>query len=191
MIVGLDIDGVVADFISPFLRVAEKRVGNGPIPADTITDLSFKQHPFLSERIVSECMKAVSYDPDFWRDLSPLLSPGEWEKLDTLSRKDQLVFITHRYERETYDIHEVTKDWLRKHGISKPLVYFTQESKVDLVKNLSVGLFMDDRHENCQEVAEKTNAIVVMPHRPYNRAFSHPQVNRIANFNELFDYLRV
>ncbi len=78
MIVGLDIDGVVADFISPFLREAEKLMGNVPIPAYTITDLSFKQHPFLSERIVSECMKAVSYDPDFWRDLSPLLSPGEW-----------------------------------------------------------------------------------------------------------------
>lgn len=189
MMVGLDIDGVVADFLSPFLRFVEKRVGNDPIPADTITDLSFKGHPYLTEKIIEECMVAVSYDPYFWHDLSPLLSPKEWQALDTLSRKGQLVFITHRYERDTYDIHEVTRDWLKRHGISKPIVHFTQESKANLVENLGVGLFVDDRHENCQEVAEKTQAMVIMPHRLYNQSFTHPRVRRIQNFKELFAYI--
>ena len=189
MVVGLDIDGVVADFLSPFLRVAEKHVGNGPIPVDSITDFSFEQHPYLSEKIVSECMEAVSYDPDFWQDLSPLLSPGEWQELDSLSNKGQLVFLTHRYERETYDIHGVTCDWLKRHGISNPVVYFTQESKASLVENLGVRLFMDDRYENCKDVAEKTEAIVLMPHRLYNQSFTHPRVKRIWNFDELFAYL--
>lgn len=189
VVVGLDIDGVVADFLPAFLRYVEKRIGNGPISADTITDLSFKQHPYLSEKTIEECMVAASYDPDFWRDLSPLLSRGEWQELDTLNRKGQLVFITHRYERETYDIHQVTCDWLKSHGIVKPAVHFTQESKVHLVENLGVGLFVDDRYENCQEVAEKTQAMVVMPHRLYNQSFTHPRVKKIRNFSELFAYL--
>ena len=65
MVLGLDIDGVVADFLSPFLRVVEKKIGNGPIPPETITDFNFKDHPVLSEKIVDECMVAVSHDPGF------------------------------------------------------------------------------------------------------------------------------
>ena len=190
MRVGLDIDGVVADFLPAFLGFVEKKLGNGPISAETITDLSFKQHPYLSEKIIEECMVAVSYDPHFWQNLSPLISPKEWQSLDRLSREGQLVFVTHRYERGTYDIRSVTRDWLKRHGISEPVVHFTQESKADLVESLGVRLFMDDRHENCEDVAEKTEAQVLMPHRPYNRSFTHPRVQRIWNFSELFAYLR-
>ena len=188
MMLGLDIDGVVADFLSPFLRMVEKRIGNGPIPAESITDFNFKDHPFLSEKIVDECMAAVSYDPGFWQGLPPLLSAEQWQKLDNLSRKEQLVFITHRYERETYDIHGVTCDWLKRHGVGKPVVYFTQESKAKLVDHLGVSLFVDDRHENCRDVAENTRAMVMMPHRHYNQSFDHPKVKRLWNFNELFSY---
>ena len=186
----MDIDGVVADFLNPFLRFVEKRTGNGAIPAETITDFSFKGHPVLTEKMVEECMVAISYDPDFWHDLSSLLSPSEWEALEGLSRKRELVFITHRYERETYDINQVTSEWLRRHGISRPVVHFTQDSKANLVEKLRVKLFVDDRQENCQDVAEKTQAAVFMPHRLYNQSFIHPRVKRIMHFNELLGYLR-
>jgi uncharacterized HAD superfamily protein len=189
MILGLDIDGVVADFLSPFLQIVEKKIGNGPIPHESITNFNFKDHPFLSEKIVDECMVEVSYDPVFWQRLSPLLTREHWQELDRLSRKERLVFITHRYERETYDIHQVTRDWLMRYGIEKPVVYCTQESKAKLVEYLGVGLFVDDRHENCQEVAEKTRATVIMPHRHYNQGFSHPKVTRIREFSEIFSYL--
>jgi uncharacterized HAD superfamily protein len=189
MVIGLDIDGVVADFLSPFLRFVERKIGNGPILPDSITDFSFKGHPLLSEKIVWDCMEVVSYDPDFWQDLSSLLSPREWQALEGLNRKGQLVFVTHRYERETYDIHGVTCDWLKRHGISSPSVHFTQEPKARLVENLGVRLFVDDRYENCEDVAEKTQAVVLMPHRPYNQSFTHPRVKRIRNFDELFGYL--
>lgn len=38
MILGLDIDGVVADFLSPFLQSIEQKMGTGPIPPQSITD---------------------------------------------------------------------------------------------------------------------------------------------------------
>ena len=188
MVVGLDIDGVVADFLPCFLQILEKKVGCGPIGVDTITDMSFKSHPHLSEKIVEECMVTASYDPQLWYNLPPLISPQEWQALDRLSCEGRLVFITHRYERETYDINRVSCDWLKSHGVSKPVVHFTQEPKADLVKRLGVNLFVDDRHENCQDVAEKTEAVVLMPHRLYNQSFSHPRVKRIWKFNELFDH---
>ena len=190
MLVGMDIDGVVADFLGPFLRFVEKTTCCGPLAAETITDLSFKDHPELTDEVLETCLAELARARDFWPELAPLLAPSEWEALEALSRKEQLVFITHRHPHDTYDIYQITSDWLRKHGVSKPVVHFTQQYKSEVVQSLGVNLFVDDRHENCQDVAEKTQATVIMPHRHYNQSFIHPRVKRIRNFNELLGYLR-
>ena len=54
---------------------------------------------------------------------------------------------------------------------------------------IGIQFFVDDRYENCQDVAEKTDAMVLMPHRPYNRSFNHPAVTRIHKFSEVFSHL--
>jgi hypothetical protein len=100
-----------------------------------------------------------------------------------------LVFITHRHVREAYDIHGVTCDWLKSHGVSGPVVHFTQNGKGEVVRNLGIQLFVDDRYENCEEVAENSQALVLMPNRPYNRSFEHPGVNKIQYFSEIFSHL--
>jgi uncharacterized HAD superfamily protein len=189
MLVGLDIDGVVADFLPPFLRRLAERAGNGPIDPQSVTDPSFTNHPFLSLEIISQCMVEISYDAEFWQELAPLPSAEEWLALDRLSRENRLIFITHRYERDTYDIGRTTCDWLKKHGISNPVVYFNQSHKSELIAKLAVELFVDDRHENCREAAENTPAVVMMPHRTYNSAFNHPRVQRIQDLTEIFLFL--
>ena len=180
MIVGLDIDGVLADFITPFLHLLAERTGTGPIDPVSVIDPNFIAHPFLTPTMIFDCMEAASYDAEFWRALTPLLTPKQWRELDRVSRTHQTVFITHRWVRDTYDINRVTCDWLQCHGVSNPVVYFSE---------LGIGLFVDDRHENCHDVASETEAVVFMPHRPYNQAFDHPKVRRIQQLEELFEYL--
>ena len=189
MIVGLDIDGVLADFITPFLHLLAERTGTGPIDPVSVIDPNFIAHPFLTPTMIFDCMEAASYDAEFWRALTTLLTPKQWRELDRVSRIHQTVFITHRWVRDTYDINRVTCDWLRSHGVSNPVVYFTQNKKSLLVRELGIGLFVDDRHENCHDVASETEAVVFMPHRPYNQAFDHPKVRRIQQLEELFEYL--
>jgi uncharacterized HAD superfamily protein len=190
MMVGLDIDGVVADFITPFLQLLAERTGSGPIDPASITDPNFMQHPFLTQEIIFQCMEAASYDPEFWRALEPLPSKSQWQTLEQISAEHQVAFITHRWVRDTYDIHQITCDWLRRHGLTRPVVFFTQEKKSALIRELGIELFVDDRHENCEDVATETNAIVFMPNRPYNQAFSHPKVQRIHELDELWEYLK-
>jgi uncharacterized HAD superfamily protein len=189
MIVGFDIDGVLADFITPFLQLLAQRTGTRSIDPASVIDPNFLAHPFITPAMIFDCMEAVSYDPEFWRALTPLLTAKQWRELDRICRAHQTVFITHRWVRDSYDINRVTCDWLRSHGVSDPVVYFTQNKKSVLVRELGIGLFVDDRHENCHDVASETEAVVFMPHRPYNQAFDHPRVRRIQQLEELFEYL--
>jgi uncharacterized HAD superfamily protein len=189
MKIGMDIDGVLADFVSPFLRLLEQRVGGGPIDPASITDPNFQKHPYLTQEIIYDCMVDASYDPQFWRVLKPLLTEGQWRMLNRLNRQHEVVFITHRWVRDNYDINQVTCEWLRRYGIDEPVVHFTQERKSQLVNHLAIELFVDDRHENCHDVATQTEAVVMMPHRAYNRNFDHPRVRRIEDLNEMFVYL--
>jgi hypothetical protein len=171
------------------LQLLENRTGSDPIDPASITDPNFMQHPYLTQEIIFECMEAASYDPEFWRALAPLPSPAQWQALDQMARDHETVFITHRWVRDTYDISQVTCDWLRYHGMADPIVHFTQDKKSVLVRKLNIGLFVDDRHDNCHDVATETDALVLMPHRPYNQAFDHPKVRRIQQLDELFDCL--
>ena len=189
MIVALDIDGVLADFITPFLQLLAQRTGTGPIDPASIIDPNFLAHPFITPAMIFDCMEAASYDAEFWRALTPLLTSEQWRELERISRTHPTVFITHRWVRDSYDINRVTCDWLRSHGVSDPVVYFTQDKKSALVRELGIELFVDDRHENCHDVASETEAVVFMPHRPYNQAFDHPKVRRIQQLEELFEYL--
>jgi uncharacterized HAD superfamily protein len=188
MKIGMDIDGVLADFVTPFLQLLERRVGGPPIDPASITDPNFQHHPLLTRELIYECMVDASYDPEFWRMLAPLPSAQQWQSLSRISRDNEVVFITHRWVRDSYDINQVTCEWLRRHGIDNPVVYFTQELKSQLVRQMNIELFVDDRHENCEDVATQTEAVVLMPHRPYNQYFAHPKVQRIQDLNELFAY---
>lgn len=190
MLVGLDVDGVVADFLGPFLRFVEMQIGCAPIAPETVVDLSYKDHPVITDTVLERCLEALAEEPDFFDRLIPLLTPPEWRALDALSRERRLVFITHRQAREGRDVQRLTSDWLQRHGVTDPIVHCTADYKSRLVEDLGVGVFVDDRPENCLDVAENTRATVYMPRRRYNEFFNHPKVTRFDRFGELLDYLR-
>lgn len=188
MRLGLDIDGVVADFLSPFLALLETKITVGPILADSITSVDFREHPLLNEEAVNECTAEVMADPSFWSGLDSLLSTQQWARLEAWSRQGQLAFVTHRSGSGSYDIHEITHRWLQHHGIQQPVLHTTAELKSKTVSQLGIEVFVDDNYENCQDVAERTDAVVLMPHRCYNSSFSHPKVRRIMGFDEIFTW---
>src|ERR1051326_6831379 len=124
MLLGLDVDGVVADFLGAFFRFVEKKTGCGPIAPETVVDLSYQGHPVITDAVLERCLAALADEPDFFDRLVPLLAPSEWRALDELSRAGCLVFITHRQASEGRDVQRLTADRLQRAGGSRAGAYF-------------------------------------------------------------------
>ena len=189
MKVGFDIDGVLADFITPYLDFLATRAGCDTIEADACADLFFAGHAALTKELVSQCLFELARDEAFWHGLKPIPTAEQWDAISRLSRAGRVVFITHRMQQERFDITELTRQWLHNHGVDEPVVHVTSEKKSQLIHAMSLQCFVDDRHENCEDIATQTTAQAFLLHRPYNRDFSHPKVQRIANLDEFFAYV--
>jgi uncharacterized HAD superfamily protein len=183
--VGLDVDGVLADFLCPFLACVARKLNIQRIPSETVNSFGFKNHPLISEETAEECLQTVARDADFWHHLPSLIPRKEWLFLESLSKEGRLCFITNRLPNQTINIEQVTTRWLQRHGVSQPIVHIASDEKGALAWELKITHFVDDRHENCLDVLKKSRASVYMPSRPYNESFHHPLIRRIQKLGDL------
>jgi hypothetical protein len=143
------------------------------------------QHPDLTQEIIFECMEAASANQVLARS-GAAASPAQWQTLDQILRprspSSPIAGCAYYDIGQVTAIGSATTEWLIDRA-------FTQDKKSVLVEKLQIELFVDDRHENCEDVAVQTEALVFMPHRPHNQAFEHPKVRRIRELDEVFAYL--
>jgi hypothetical protein len=126
--VGLDIDGVIADFISHLLC---------SIGEDPARDVNHWNDPVI--RVGFEKIKT---NPEFWTTIPVLTYPADIPF-------EPCCYVTARSVDSC-----VTQKWLDENGFpAAPLISLGHnESKVETLKRLGVDVFIDDRFENFQEL---------------------------------------
>lgn len=132
--VALDIDGVIADFMTPAL----KRMGiKGKGGAAWYSSYKFKDPSFWEE---------IVQDKEFWLSLEPLLNPNE---LDF----EPIAYVTARGIPK-----EWTEEWLEKNGFPCNDVHVVKtkggdhESKVDVLKRIECDVFVDDHYKHFLDI---------------------------------------
>lgn len=125
--IGLDIDGVLADFVGGINEI-----------------LGISDHePFdWEDPKITTIFEKVKKDPDFWRNLKPLIHPKD------------IPFQPHCYiTSRSIDI-QITKDWLHKHEFANVPIYCVghNESKVEVAKTSGIDYFIDDYINNFIEL---------------------------------------
>lgn len=132
--VGLDIDGVLADFSSAFCnRLGIKGLGNKS------WYMSYKAKD-------SDSWKYLIEDKDFWLGLKPLIDP------------DSLIFEPVAYVTSRMVPKEWTEEWLERNGfpcnevVVVPANGGEHESKVDEIRKRDIDLFVDDHYKNFIEL---------------------------------------
>lgn len=143
---GIDLDGVVADFVGGFFKISNPMFGT-----DHHEQKSWDFEQYTNEQ-VDLVWTEIKKTRNFWTTLSP-------EKgVDRLlySKPDvELVFITSRIPTIGASPREQSCSWLSGHfGITYPFVIVVDNpsEKIPLVKNLGIETFIDDKPSTVRQM---------------------------------------
>lgn len=125
--IGLDIDGVIADFLGHLF---------------TVSGLDPHEIHHWNDPVVSKEFAKVKDNTGFWADIPALVSP------------EDVPFEVHAYITSRSVNEEVTKAWLSNKGFPTADLYCVGHncSKVEVAKESGVDIFVDDKFENFVEL---------------------------------------
>ena len=181
IVIGMDLDDVLADFIKSFMWIGHQLFGIDPNarPTSWAWDNSG-----LSKEQLSEVWSFVSNVENFHMSLSTV--PGlNKELIQELDAKTKMYFPTARFATPGYDVGRQSAHWLvAKVGIDAPTVLVSPD-KGEMAKVLKYDYFIDDRPKNVQEVkAALPDCKVYLCDSCHNQDFNDPAIPRVANVND-------
>ena len=183
--VGLDVDGVLADFRTAFRQLAASELGNSP---------SASIEANLSKGDVERLWKAVSRLPNWWAGL-PAFEPDQIARVYALSRKWrwEVFFMTSRPPSAGDAVQLQTQVWLEQHGFYLPAVLTAPAgARGELARGLRMDIVVDDHLVNCMEIVGASNSKVLHMARQAMDADRRQQaesrgIGVVATLSEAFD----
>jgi hypothetical protein len=151
---GIDVDGVVADFRTAFRALAERELGRG---ADDVESE-------LSAGEVDRLWRSVAATSNWWLDV-PAYEPDQIERLYARSRGSrwEVYFLTSRPPSGGDSVQLQTQAWLERFGFYLPSVLtLGAGARGEAARALRLDLAIDDRMINCMEVISASNAKAVL-----------------------------
>ena len=155
---GLDIDGVIANFLKAFKNA---------FPGE-VDDIHWTQSPVIDDHI-----NALS--DDFWLSLPTLVKPEEIPI-------EPVCYITRR---SISCKPEIAVEWLQRNGFPlAPVIFATKDKpKYIIAKEMGVDVFVDDKYSNYVEL-NNNGVLCFLMDQPHNRKFD-VGYKRIFNLQEL------
>ncbi|MGD9904142.1 MAG: hypothetical protein AB7U83_11810 [Vicinamibacterales bacterium] len=163
--VAIDLDGTVADLSAAMHAVATRRTGREPDPdggdhgvpnrqdRPTLSDLA------LTTRQLDQLWATVLRIKNFWTTLDEM-EPGAVKRIAELAaeRRWDVLFITTRPTAAGATTQVQSQEWLEAHGFPRPSVYVVKGSRGKIADALQLDAVVDDRPENCLDVAVESPA---------------------------------
>lgn len=187
LIIGVDVDGVLADFGGAARRLCQA-LFNGR-PADHLVQRGWGFDSIgLSSEEEDELWRTIDSNENWWyNSLFPLPNTN---LLKALCDKHRVIFITNRKDAlpqsGSMPVNEQTAYWLRNwFKIPNPTVLLSK-TKGPLALGLKLDYFVDDRDKNIEEVVnaigEKKVYGLKATYTPAGLLATHP--NWVSSFNE-------
>ena len=179
--IAFDIDGVVADTMELFVRLARERYGLASMTKDDIAVYNLYECLPIEKEVIDELI-CLTLDDEHTLRIPPM--PGAPEVLTELSLHAPLRFVTARIwpESITRWLHDTLPD------VSPERIEVTATgspvSKPECLKRLGVRYFVEDRLETCGMLA-KAGIEVILFSQPWNMNGEVPVFARISDWIQL------
>ena len=181
--IGIDVDGVLVDFVAAFNREATKVLGRPVNKRPTQWDFT----DVMPKEDFSKVWLSVrqSYD---WFKVNAIPIKEALEHLKGLTEQHDVYFITTRIETKGTPVSKQTAATLIRFGVQYPTVIVTS-NKGAIASALELNAFIDDRFENCEDVyaatiVEAKPTKVFLMDAIYNHQAIPPDWTRVLSFTE-------
>ena len=182
--IGFDLDGTVADMYSALhvealklfgeevvAKSAYKKAPASPDGAEGELSLEPEDSPgtlamaelHLTARQQMQLWDHVKKIENFWTTL-PELEPGVIARIAKLAseRNWEIIFLTTRPSTAGELTQLQSQRWLDAHGFRYPSVFVVQRSRGKIADALQLDAFVDDRPENCLDIAIDSQARAIL-----------------------------
>jgi uncharacterized HAD superfamily protein len=163
--IGIDIDGVLADFSTAFSTLGVSLgLTNRIISADEQPTWEFQWK-------VDKAWNVVNTAVNWWETLPALITADDVSDINELLMQHQVYFLTNRRDSTmpyNRNVAEQTRNWLKGAGIMPHLgIVLAEPNKAELAKALHLDVVLDDSPANLQDFLE-AGVYGVKMKRPYN-----------------------
>ena len=172
--IGVDIDGVLADFRDAFHRAAQKSLHRDVREVDDP-----KSSEQLDDRDVRRVWDYISRTTNWWMDLQPY-EPDQVGRLYDLTRAAswEVVFVTNRPASAGDSVQFQTQWWLERQGFYLPAVVTVPGSRGELANALRLDILIDDLLRNCIDVVTGSAAKAMLMLRDEDATVKEHATNR-------------
>lgn len=167
---GIDIDGVLADFRSAFHDTAK-----ACLHRDIPDEVDLKAEQALEQADVKRIWQHIARTPNWWMGLKAY-EPEQLVTLFRLTREAgwEVFFLTNRPASAGDSVQYQTQWWLEQHGFYLPAVLTVPGSRGEIANGLRLDLVVDDLMVNCVEVVSASTAKALLVSRNGDAAtFKH------------------
>lgn len=176
-----DIDGVVADTMAVFLRLAQERYGFTHLTREHLKSYDLYRCLDIEKETLDELI-CLTLDDEHTRIVPP--EPGAVEVLTELAEYTPLRFVTARIWPESIIewLHEVLSE------VAPERIQVTAtgdpNAKLNILKELGVRYFVDDRIETCELLA-RDGVTPLLFDQPWNRVPTPISFLRVENWTHI------
>jgi hypothetical protein len=205
--VAFDLDGTIADMHAELDKIVERLFGPPQSPTSETTaaesdSADEAEAPAIAaERQLTSKQQMRLWDEvkgveNFWKGL-PELESGIVARIWNLviKRRWEVIFLTTRPVVAGETVQIQSQRWLEAHGFMLPSVFVVQRSRGKVADALHLDAVVDDRPENCLDVAAESKARPILIW-PGDRKLVPPGVQQLgikiaSSIGEAIDILEV
>jgi len=191
-VIAVDFDDVIAAFNQAYVKFHNRQYGSPVLSYADICTFDMAKLYGVSDQVIVERVRKFCHE--YHHEILPC--EGLKYCMVQLAQQYSLHIVTSR----CVSLTETTEEWLVTHGLRK---YFAQlhftngfgslyqslkRSKLEVCREINAVALIEDAPSNAQSVADG-GIIVLMPIRPWNRTFEHPQVRRFGDMSEVTSVL--
>jgi len=176
-----DIDGVVADTMAVFVKLAQERYGFTWLTKDDLRQYDLYACLNIDREILNELI-CMTLDDEHTQQIPPM--HGAAEVLTELARQGPLRFVTARIWPESIirwlnqTLPDVDPNRIEVFATGLP------EAKCSILKELKVRYFVEDRFETCKLLSQNGIQPLLFD-QPWNRVPEAVAFPRIENWSQL------